>query len=603
MFTQLSATPLSPAAYARLNVTKLSLVVDFSGFFKEHDWNSHHVPDTINKLTKAEIVALAIKEAKELEIIGKTDIAIALLEKCIEEGLPPEWILHNKATYLSKLGSFDTAHTIWNELIAQGKPQKLVDAAEKALSDSKEQQASTKENPTHRLLNQLQAAANAQSWPLEHLDLVNDDSQQDDITIFVIKESFRARKESLYDLSLTLINLAIEAGLDSPWLLENKAQSLSALKQFDAAHFIWEELISQTAKPKLVEIAKNALSASKDQQKQAIAENSLHILEKLHTIAGQHSWEPTHLPNHETLDQELDLNVLLIKESFSARKKKKNQLSLELIDTGLDHGLDSPWLLDNKAQSLVNLGDFESAKIIWEGLLNCKGNAKILQTAQQSLDCLEESKRQHEEERPRQLIESFQEIANQHQWTFQNLPRLENLENGADIEVICLKEAIIACNQDNPQLSILLLDTIMDYGYQSPWLSHNKAIALLKTKEHNAAISIWNALKESDNKNIAAKAHEFLALALRENNIERASSMAETGNTEEAVNFLVESLCKDPDCKEYSDQLKQLIEESLTEEIQAYESDPELKNHFLQLQLNSKVIDYFQKNLKDLKEE
>ena len=79
--------------------------------------------------------------------------------------------------------------------------------------------------------------------------------------------------------------------------------------------------------------------------------------------------------------------------------------------------------------------------------------------------------------------------------------------------------------------------------------------------------------------------------------------MAETGNTEEAVNFLVESLCKDPDCKEYSDQLKQLIEESLTEEIQAYESDPELKNHFLQLQLNSKVIDYFQKNLKDLKEE
>ena len=577
--------------------------MDFTNFFEKHDWKSHHFPDPINDLTKAEIVPLAIKEAQEIEISGKIDTAIAFLEECIKGGLPPEWILHYKATYLSKTESFDSAHTIWEELISQEKSQNLTNAAEKALNDSKERQASTIVKPIHRLINQCQAAAHAHSWSLEHIILINNNSQEDDIAKLVIKESFRARKDHLFDLSLTLINLAIEYGIDSPWLLENKAQSLSDLRQFDAAHSIWKELISHEDRPQLVKTAKHHLSTSKEQQKQEIAGKTPHILEKLHMIMKQHTWEPTHLTNHEKLGPEQDLTILIIKESFSAREKHKNQLSLELINAGLDHGLDSPWLLDNKAKSLVNLGKFQSAKTIWEGLLNCEGKAKLVQTAKQSLDCLEESKQQFEEKRPRQLIESFQEIANQHHWVFQNLPGIENLEDGNEIEVICLKEAIIACNQGNPQLSIILLDTIMDYGYQSLWLAHNKAIALSKIEENSAAISIWNTLKESENKNIAAKAHESLALALRHDNIERASAMAEAGNIEGAIQFLIESLCSDPDSKEYSDQLKKLIEHTLADEIKAYESDPELKNHFLQLKLNGKIIDHFSKNLKGQKVE
>ena len=571
--------------------------MEFNSFFNEQNWSPRHIPNDCSQLGKAELVALAIEETKALDEAGKTKTAVLFLDACIASGLPAEWLQYHKAGYLSKTDSFEEAQTIWKDLVSTGESPNLIKQCEKALKDSKQQQAEATENSASTLLEKLHALAKTESWTFETFHTINEDATPEDITTLIIKESFHARRNNHPGLSLDLLDTAIEAGLESPWLLENKAQSLSALEQFEAAHALWNELIGLEDKPKLVEIAQKALLASKEKEEEAIKDKPLRLIDQFHQIAKSYSYIPEHLPSREQFDLEQDLNTIVIKESFSARRQQKNQLSLDLINKALDNGLDSAWLLDNKAQTLVKLGDFESAKEIWETLVTLEGKPKLVDTAQQSLDCLEESKRQYEEERPRQLIKQFQDIANQHHWNFKDLPRVDELDKDTNVELICLKEAIQACNQDNPKLSIVLLDTIMDFGYQSPWLNHNKAVALLKEQESKRAIAIWVELQKLGNKNIAAKASEFLAIASRQEKLEHATSLTECGGTEEAIQYLVEYLCSDPDASDISDKLKELLEQSLATEVQDYAMDPELKQHFLQLKVNERLVEHLEKKL------
>ena len=571
--------------------------MEFNSFFNEQNWSPRHIPNDCSQLGKAELVALAIEETKALDEAGKTKAAVLFLDECIESGLPAKWLLYHKAGYLSKTESFEEAQTIWKDLVSTGESPNLIKQCEKALKDSKQQQAEAAENSASTLLEKLHALAKTESWTFETLHTINEDATPEDITTLIIKESFHARRKNHPALSLDLLDTAIEAGLESPWLLENKARSLSALEQFEAAHALWNELIGLEDKPKLVETAQKALLASKEKEEEAIKDKPLRLIDQFHQIAKSYSYIPEHLPSREQFDLEQDLNTIVIKESFSARRQQKNQLSLDLINEALDNGLDSAWLLDNKAQTLVKLGDFESAKEIWETLVTLEGKPKLVDTAQQSLDCLEEFKRQYEEERPRQLIKQFQDIANQHHWNFKDLPRVDELDKDTNVELICLKEAIQACNQDNPKLSIVLLDTIMDFGYQSPWLNHNKAVALLKEQESERAIAIWVELQKLGNKNIAAKANEFLAIASRQEKLEHATSLTECGGIEEAIQYLVEYLCSDPDASDISDKLKELLEQSLATEVQNYATDPELKQHFLQLKVNERLVEHLEKKL------
>ncbi|MDC3010827.1 hypothetical protein OAZ24_01170 [Synechococcus sp. AH-736-G21] len=562
--------------------------MEFNSFFNEQNWSPRHIPNDCSQLGKAELVALAIEETKALDEAGKTKTAVLFLDACIAAGLPAEWLQYHKAGYLSKTDSFEEAQTIWKDLVSTGESPNLIKQCEKALKDSKRQQAT--ENSASTLLEKLHALAKTESWTFETLHTINEDANPEDITTLIIKESFHARRNNHPGLSLDLLDTAIEAGLESPWLLENKAQSLSALEHFEAAHALWNELIGLEDKPKLVETAQKALLASKEKEEEAIKDKPLRLIDQFHQIAKSYSYIPEHLPSREQFDLEQDLNTIVIKESFSARRQKKNKLSLDLINEALDNGLDSAWLLDNKAQTLVKLGDFESAKEIWETLVTLQGKPKLVDTAQQSLDCLEESKRQYEEERPRQLIKQFQDIANQHHWNFKDLPRVDELDKDTNVELICLKEAIQACNQDNPKLSIVLLDAIMDLGYQSPWLNHNKAIALLKSGKSEQAIRIWKNIQKLDNKNITKKADEFLQIAYKQEKIDHASTLAELGRIDTAIEFLLDTIHQNPNAIEYNKKLKQLIIQDLGEESKIYEEDPALGDYIVRVKINERLI-------------
>ena len=64
------------------------------------------------------------------------------------------------------------------------------------------------------------------------------------------------------------------------------------------------------------------------------------------------------------------------KEAALARNQQRYLLSLQLLNSGLEYGLKSDWLLHEKSLTLKTLGQFEEAEAILNELAKTKGKRK-----------------------------------------------------------------------------------------------------------------------------------------------------------------------------------------------------------------------------------
>jgi len=161
------------------------------------------------------------------------------------------------------------------------------------------------------------------------------------------------------------MDLALQHGCPSLWILHNKAMALSQLQRFDLAHTLWEELIQHDKVPAFVSVAEEAYRASK-QREQLV--QSTPLREALIGRIQQDHLQPQVLPASGELSDDADLQTLVLQEAETQRNQDQAQLSLEILNLSLDYGCDSLWLLHNKALALQKLGQLEAAVGIWNGL-------------------------------------------------------------------------------------------------------------------------------------------------------------------------------------------------------------------------------------------
>ncbi|MFY8150434.1 MAG: hypothetical protein ACOVNL_14610 [Prochlorococcaceae cyanobacterium] len=83
------------------------------------------------------------------------------------------------------------------------------------------------------------------------------------------------------------------------------------------------------------------------------------------------------------------------------------------------------------------------------------------------------------------------------------------LETREELEQLCLEEVIGLRDQEQPHLSLGLIDVAQGLGLQSPWLDDNRARALLLLGEEDSARSIWQALAGHSDPAVAAVAEEM----------------------------------------------------------------------------------------------
>ncbi|QNI96569.1 hypothetical protein [Synechococcus sp. RS9902] len=219
------------------------------------------------------------------------------------------------------------------------------------------------------LLDALLNACASRNWSPQFLSSDLAARPRDELETQLLKEAQATRSNGAVELSLSLMDLALQHDCPSLWILHNKALALSSLKRFDLAHTLWDELIQHDDLPNFVAVAESAYRAS-EQREQSI--KSTPLLQALIGRIQQHHLQPQVLPSAGELSDDADLQTLILQEAETQRNQDQAQLSLDLINLALDYGCDSLWLLHNKALALHNLGQLEAAIAIWNGLLHHK---------------------------------------------------------------------------------------------------------------------------------------------------------------------------------------------------------------------------------------
>lgn len=273
---------------------------------------------------------------------------------------------------------------------------------------------------------------------------------------------------------------------------DNHAYALVDLSYRAEAVGLWEKLVSDAD--------------------QAVADAAEQILElhhkliltplynKLHHIAIQHNWGLHHLEDPTPQSLHSFINSVL-REAIESRDSGHPELSLALLDATLASGIYCPWLDDNRARALVDLGRRGEAVELWEKL-ETNTERSVVDAAQQMLKL-------HRKLIFTSLHNKLYQLATKHNWPLNHLqdPSPQTLHSFTNS---ILREAIDARDSGHPSLSLSLLDTTLACGIKGPWLDDNRARALMDLGRCEEAVEIWRKLCTHPNKDIRHSAEKMM---------------------------------------------------------------------------------------------
>ena len=179
-----------------------------------------------------------------------------------------------------------------------------------------------------------------------------------------LEEAIALREQGKAALSLELLQRLEASGASSPWIADNCARAELALGQAGRAASRWRQLERQPDR-------QAAAAAS-----QMLEQVQHQLLEGLHLHCRFHSWQPRRLPSGEHVGG-ADLLQLALEEAIACREAEKPGLSLALMEEAIHQGWQSPWLHDNRARALVNLGRGDEALAVWEELSRSSDPAAV----------------------------------------------------------------------------------------------------------------------------------------------------------------------------------------------------------------------------------
>ncbi|MDA7436739.1 hypothetical protein N8654_03535 [Synechococcus sp. AH-601-B19] len=300
-----------------------------------------------------------LKESIELRNNNNAQLSLKLLEICIQYGMRSDAIADNKARALFKLNHKREAIHIWQSLLSSDNEEKR-ESAEKILT-----------RLSQSLLTSLKKTIGNNQQTVRHLP----EQTPQDLTklgFLILKEAIALRKEKREELSLQVLELTTSAGFETDAINENRARALINLKRNTEAVQLLHELLTSKRK-ETQEFAKRILKM--------LGEN---LLKQLKQVLHENGWQIHHLP--ENPPQHLyKLEPALLKEAIELRKGKQEKLSLRILDLGIQSGLKTDRIDDNRARALANNKQYFEAVTLWNTLKESE-NVQIQQTANSMIE-------------------------------------------------------------------------------------------------------------------------------------------------------------------------------------------------------------------------
>jgi tetratricopeptide (TPR) repeat protein len=365
----------------------------------------------------------------------------------------------------------------------------------------------------------------------------------------------RAREAGDAELSLRLITTAKEAGIQSPWLRDNEARAQLCLGRKAEAFSIWQELETSSDKG----VSRLAGELIQAQRRDALEQLKKTCLDAL--------WAPSYLSELEPDGDGLkSFDMAVLNEVIASRKAGHPELSLQLIEKGRELGVGSPWLRDNEARALVNLGRRSDALAIWEELENHPDNAVASQARQMSLEH-QELLDLEEQQTQRAVLASLQEICLEAGWSPLHLEACTATEGAAIermfLEASLLKDVIASREAGHPELSLQMIKKGRELGVGSPWLRDNEARALVNLNRRAEALSIWQELQAGPIEALASSSTKLVEkqklVLFQETVLEEADLLMMRGEPQAAVNRLVNALIECPEYPPFHEKLRAAV--------------------------------------------
>ena len=191
-------------------------------------------------------------------------------------------------------------------------------------------------------------------------------------------------------------------------------------------------------------------------------------------------------------DESARLNLEKANKFIAANKHKK---ALKIINAALENGITSNQLLFKKAFLLSQNNQYEEAHAIWQALSKLKNKPKLAASAKESLETSQKIQLEALKNK-KILIDNLYAKADQYQWKLKNIPLQEKFFLEANIAELVRKEAELARAAELPKLSIELIDQVLKYGPSSPWLNHDKALALNMMGKQEKALELLEYVQE-----------------------------------------------------------------------------------------------------------
>ena len=263
------------------------------------------------------------------------------------------------------------------------------------LETTEQQLADQKRAEVEALLNGLHAALADANCGAAHIPTVEAWSEELDLQALILKEAIAARNDGAVELSLALLEKAIEHGYPSLWLAHYKALALRQMGDLAGAIGVWSELMDVEGMPGFTEMVVTQLEATQEQlegknRSRAQARDNLFLLKSLHSCLLQYQCFAVHLPAVEAWSEELDLQALILKEAIAARNDGAVELSLALLEQAIEHGCSSLWFVHHKALALRQMGDLAGAIGVWSELVDVEGMPGFTEKVATQLEATEQ---------------------------------------------------------------------------------------------------------------------------------------------------------------------------------------------------------------------
>ena len=302
-----------------------------------------------SKSAKDEAEQLALEQASNLSKDKEFTKALNAINLTIDRGVVTKKLLFQKASILTQLNKYEEAQKIWTDLSKLKNKPKLATSAKKALKESKINQIDS----TKRLLNEFHAMAKNYETSLKHIPRPTDWKPGSDIITSIQQEAESARGGQLPMFALELIDKALQAGLESPLLVQDKAVSLIMIGRKKKALSLLNELSIETNNQKIkTTIKKNILKAKKTKIPESAAKKYL-FLQSV-AVAKANNLLPQFIPQTGEFNENTDIKHLIFKEARNALSKNPNA-SLGLMNTILTYFPRDLAALQLKGESLAAL--------------------------------------------------------------------------------------------------------------------------------------------------------------------------------------------------------------------------------------------------------